>query len=166
MAPVLFISIMSAFTETLEVEWKNARIMVCMVQSAIGEQLMNGEGKLRGHLPKDYMSHSLTAAKILQCLYVGDGTFIFASRADLTKGLDLIYTHFGKFGLEMHIGRGNSPSKMECVFFPSPGFFDSCLPSLPATNDAAMNNVIGDKSNDGLSLAERIDENNTRTQWE
>jgi hypothetical protein len=120
MAPVLFLFLMSAIAETLEIEWKNASISVCTVGSVIGTELANGGGKLHGHLPKDYLSRSLTAVEILRCLYVNDGAFIFTTRADLTKGLDLIYKHFACFGLEMHIGREGSPSKTECVFFPPP----------------------------------------------
>ena len=39
--------------------------------------------------------------------------------------MDLVYHHFGRFGLEMHIGRGPSQSKAECVFFPPPQFFQT-----------------------------------------
>jgi hypothetical protein len=54
---------MSAFAETLETELKNAGIGVCMVQSVIDETLLAGKGKLRGHLPKDYLSQGLTAVE-------------------------------------------------------------------------------------------------------
>jgi hypothetical protein len=56
MAPVLFLFLMSAFAETLGTEWKSAGFGVCTVQSVIGEKLLAGKGKLRGHLPKDYLS--------------------------------------------------------------------------------------------------------------
>jgi hypothetical protein len=79
MAPVLFLFLISAFAETLESEWKSAGIEVCTVRSVIGTQLANGEGKLQGHLPKDYLSRLLTAVEILQCLYVDNGAFIFTS---------------------------------------------------------------------------------------
>jgi hypothetical protein len=59
---------MSAFAETLETEWKNAGIQVCMVQSVIGEKLLAGKGKLRGHLPKNSLSQGLITVEILQCL--------------------------------------------------------------------------------------------------
>jgi hypothetical protein len=118
MAPVLFLFLMSAFSETLETEWKNDGIGVCTVQSVIGEKLLAGEGKLRGHLPKYYLSQGLTAVEIPQCLYVDDGAFIFASHTDSKKGLTLIHKNFEQLGLEMHIGRGENPSKTECVFFP------------------------------------------------
>ncbi len=130
MAPVLFLFLMSAFAETLETEWRNAGIRVYTVQSVTGEKLLAGTGKLRGHLPKDYLSQGLTAVEILQCLYVDDGAFIFASRTDLKKGLTLIYKHFEQVGLEMHIGRGENPSKTECVFFPPPIFFASRMLAL------------------------------------
>jgi hypothetical protein len=126
MVPVLFLFLMSAFAETLETEWKNAGIGICTVQSVIGKRLLAGKGKLRGHLPKDYLSQGLTAVAILQCLYVDDGAFIFTSCTDLKKGLTLIHKHFEQLGLEMHIGRGETTSKTGCVFFPPPpGFF--CL---------------------------------------
>ena len=42
--------------------------------------------------------------------------------------------HFAKFGLEMHIGKENKPSKTECVFFPTLGYFT--LPTLPNSDDS------------------------------
>ena len=144
MAPVPFLFLMSAFAEALETEWKNAEIEVCTVQSYVGEKLKSGEGKLRGHLPKEYMARMLTTVKILQCLYVDGGAFIFASRADMMQELALVYCHFGCLGLEMHIGQGENPSKTECVFFSPPGFFDLHMPALPAQeNDNEINNTLG-----------------------
>jgi len=70
-----------------------------------------------------FTSKTLTAYEILQCLYVDDGAFPFGSREDLKRGMELILHRFGRFSLEMHIGRGASPSKTECVFVPSPQFF-------------------------------------------
>ena len=55
-------------------------------------------------------------------MYVDDGAFTFEDRDQLTRGLNLIYQHFAKFGLEMHIGKGKKASQTECVFFPPPGF--------------------------------------------
>ena len=61
---------------------------------------------------------------ILQILYIDDGAFIFNSRKDLIKGVNLINETFKKFGLEMHIGRNGKASKTECIFFPPPGYFN------------------------------------------
>jgi hypothetical protein len=104
MAPVLFLFLMAAFVETFESEWKNVGIGVCTVCSVDGQKLASGKGKLRGHLPKEYLSKGLTAVKILQCLYVDDGAFIFASRPNMTQGLTLVHHHFSHFDLKMHIG--------------------------------------------------------------
>jgi hypothetical protein len=75
---------MSAFAEMLKTEWKNAGIGVCTVRSFIGEKLASSKGKLRGHLPKEYLARELAAVEILHCLYVDDGAFIFALRANMT----------------------------------------------------------------------------------
>ena len=56
-------------------------------------------------------------------LYVDNGAFPFEDRLQLELGLSLIHNHFLKFGIEMHIGRGNKASKTEFIFFPPPGFF-------------------------------------------
>ena len=78
------------------------------------------KGQLSGHTPKMFKSRTLTAHEIFQCLYVDDGAFPFDSRESLEKGMTLIFHHFAKFGLQMHIGRNGEMSKTECVFFPPP----------------------------------------------
>ena len=62
-------------------------------------------------------------------IYVDDRDFVFESRHQLETGNPLLLRHFANFGLEMHIGKENKPSKTECVFFPTPGYFT--LPTLP-----------------------------------
>jgi hypothetical protein len=133
MDPVLFLFLVSAFAETLKAGWKCAGIEVCTVQSFIDQSLTSGKGKLRGHLTKEYLSRELSAVKILQCFYVDDGAFIFKLGADMTRGLALLYRHFGRLGLEMQIGCGEIPSKTECVFFPPPpaSLTPTCPPCLP-----------------------------------
>ena len=94
MAPVLFLFLMSAFAETLEVAWREAGIEVCTVQSVTGTRLTAGN-----------LARNLTAVEIFQCfLYVDDGAFISSSRDNLIQGIDLIHNHFARLGLEMHIG--------------------------------------------------------------
>ena len=39
-------------------------------------------------------------------LYVDDGAFPLEDREQLALGAQLIFDHFKRFGLEMHIGRG------------------------------------------------------------
>ena len=55
---------MLAFAETLEIEYKAAGIDVCTVRLVIGCKLALGKGKIRGHLPKEYLSQALTAVEI------------------------------------------------------------------------------------------------------
>jgi hypothetical protein len=70
-----------------------------------------------------FASNSLKAYEILQCLYVDDIGIPFSTRKDLQQGMELIFHHFARFGLEIHIGRGTTTTKTECVFFPPPQFF-------------------------------------------
>ena len=94
MAPVLFLFLMSAFAETLEVAWREAGIEVCTVRSVTGTRLTAGN-----------LARNLTAVEIFQCfLYVDYGAFISSSRDNLIQGIDLIHHHFARLGLEMHIG--------------------------------------------------------------
>ena len=123
MAPVLFLFLMTAFAETLELIWRDRDILILSVMTAADEHL--AEGKICSHTPAMFRSKKLTAYGILQCLYVDDGAFPFGTREDLQQGMELVYHHFARFGLEMHIGRGALESKTECVFFPPP-------PVLPA----------------------------------
>ena len=121
MAPVLFLFLMTAFAETLELVWKDHNIPILSEMTAADEHFE--KGKICSHTPAMFRSKKLTAYGVLQCLYVDDGAFPFGTREDMRRGLELIYHHFARFGLEMHIGRGTSESKTECVFFPPPQFF-------------------------------------------
>jgi len=66
----------------------------------------------------------------------------------------------------MHIGHGTAASKTECIFFPPPSFFDSCLPSLPAPNCADELHIVLDSSNDALTDEECQAEQQERTRRE
>ena len=131
MAPVLFLFLMTAFAETLELVWKERDIPILRVMTTANEHI--AEGKICSHTPTMFKSKKLTAYEILKCLYVDDGIFPFGTREDLQRGTELIFHHFTRFGLEMHIGRGALESKTECVFFPPPQFFQR----LEKTNVAA-----------------------------
>jgi len=131
MAPVLFLFLMTAFAETLEIVWKDQGIPILSVMTAADEHL--AEGKICSHTPAMFRSKKLAKYEILQCLYIDDCAFPFGTREDLQRGMELVYCHFARFGMEMHIGRGSSESKTECVFFPPPQFFQR----LERSNDAA-----------------------------
>ena len=120
MAPVLFLFLMTAFAETLEDEWNRNNLKKISFSHATLNNLSSGQ--LIGHPTRK--SYKGDNSEILQILYMDDGSFLFNSREDLEIGLEMIYTHFSRFGLEMHIGRNNQTSKTECIFFPPPGYFN------------------------------------------
>ncbi len=131
MAPILFLFLMSAAAETLELAWKRANIEVLTVAHTPANEL--DTGCVQGYTPKMFTSRNLTAYEIYQLLYVDDGTFPFPTRDALTKGLALIHSHFARFVLKVHIVRNGNPSKTECIFFPPPSnslMLSTCLIQL------------------------------------
>jgi hypothetical protein len=58
-----------------------------------------------------YNSTRLTVFEIFQLLYVNNGAFPFPDCNTLIAGINLIYSHFAQFGLEIHIGWGEESSK-------------------------------------------------------
>jgi hypothetical protein len=121
MPPVLFLSLMTAFAETLEIAWKQQGILILNVMTTTDDKL--SEGRICSHTPAMFSSSSLNAYEILQCLYIDDIGIPFGTQKDLQKGMELIFHHFSRFGLEMHIGQGKTASKTKCVIFPPPQFF-------------------------------------------
>ncbi len=134
MAPVLFLFLMTAFAKTLEIVWREKEIPILSIMTASNDNLING--KICSHTPAMFTSKTLTVYEILQCLYVNNGAFPFGTRDDLMKGMELIYHHFSRFGMKMHIGRGTSQSKTECIFFPPP----PVLPTLAMLCWSYLNN--------------------------
>ena len=66
----------------------------------------------------------------------------------------------------MHIGCGTAALKTECVFFPPSGFFDSCLPSLPAPSCTDELHDVTDFGNDALTNDECRAEQQEQTRRE
>jgi hypothetical protein len=147
MAPVLFLFLMTAFAKTLEIVWKEWDIPILCLMTTANEHI--SEGKICSHTPAMFKSKKLTAYEILQCLYVDIGAFPFGTREDLQCGMELIFHHFARFGLEMHIGRGASESKTECVF--SPPLSSSSAWRRPTPQHAQSN--------------KRSEEHNKHTPW-
>jgi hypothetical protein len=95
MAPVLFLFLMTAFAETLEIVWKQQGTPILNVMMTADDKL--SEGRICSHTPAMFMSKSLTGYKILQCLYVDDIGIPFGMRKDLQQGMKLIFHHFAQF---------------------------------------------------------------------
>ena len=96
-------------------------------------------GKITGHKKKYFEQGTLLA--LFYVLYVDNGVFTFEDRDQLTRGLNLICQHFTKFGLKMHVVKGNKSSKTECVFFPPPVFFRLKL-NLPNKNRKGKRRIL------------------------
>ena len=112
---VLFLFMVMALAETLEKEWVRAGLkMVTLKQQHTGHVTT---ANLLGTSVKPSRKALLN---ILCVLYVDGGAFTFEDRDQLERGISLIYPHFTRFGLEMHIGKEKKASKTECVLFPSP----------------------------------------------
>ena len=102
MAPVFLLFIEMAFSETLEKKWIKAELNVINLRQHTHSPC--DVGKLTGHKKKSFEQGTLLA--LFCVLYVKDGTFTFEYRNQLTRGLTLIYHHFTRFGIEMHVGKG------------------------------------------------------------
>jgi hypothetical protein len=62
-------------------------------------------------------------------LFIDDGAFIFNSRDDLSRGLEIIVEQFANFGLEVHIGQVKQQVKLEVYTSPSlPGSYPQNTP--------------------------------------
>ena len=53
-------------------------------------------------------------------LFADDCGLLFETRDDMVEGANYIFAHLKRFGLHMHVGRGNTVSKTEAVYFPPP----------------------------------------------
>ena len=134
MSPVLFLFIMTAFAETLEQEWESANIPKASFHHTPMPEMQKGQ--LASHPGSKSKLNSGDIYEIIQTLFVDDGAFVFESREDLTKGLEILIKVFDYFGLEMHLGKGDKASKTECVYFPAPSFFKPPAALPPAINES------------------------------
>ncbi len=139
MAPVIFLFLMSVAAETLEVKWCEAGITVLKVAHSSDDDLESG--CIHGHTPRMYNSTRLTVFEIFQLLCVNNGAFPFPDCNALIAGINLVYSYFACFGVEIHIRWGEESSKTECVFFAPPQFFnDNDVFSTPGLTDGHADN--------------------------
>ena len=117
-APVMFLFMVIAFAETLETEWIKAYLK--MINLRQHTHSPRDVGKLTGYKENNFEQGTLLA--LFCVLYIDDGAITFEDREQLTRGLNLIYQHFTRFVLEMHIGKRKKASKTKCLIFPPPGF--------------------------------------------
>jgi hypothetical protein len=92
MALVLFLFVVTAFAETLEIVWKQQGIPILNVMTTADDKL--SKGRICSHAPAMFLSKSLNACEILQCLYIDDIGIPFGTQKDLQQGMELILHHF------------------------------------------------------------------------
>ena len=99
-ALVRFLFLMMAFTETLEHEWR--ALVLSKAQFSRKDISPRSTGHLVSHRPGPFLSGTLF--DIFCMFYVDNDTFVFESRTNIKRGINLPSDHFARFGLEMHIG--------------------------------------------------------------
>jgi hypothetical protein len=103
--PALFLFIIQAALETMD--WPVAKPEFCTLENGVTE----------GQRPR---KRGVTRFEHWKSLFADDCAVLFNKRRDLVKGANYLFTHLGRFGLQMHIGRGNGKSKTEAMHCPAP----------------------------------------------
>jgi len=105
---VLFLFIMQAAMETLE--WPDG--------VSKPEFMTREHGKITGE--RTSRVRDASSFELWTSLFADDCVLLFQSRDELIRGSSHIFAHLQKFGLCMHVGRGDAASKTEAMYFPPP----------------------------------------------
>ena len=102
-----------------------------------------------------------TSFEFFASLFADDCAVLFESHKDMVIGMDYMYQHFLKFGLEIHLGRGTAKSKTEAMFFPKPRCDDGTTPpNFPCADGfisyTRLFKYLGSHIVPGLDSAEEI----------
>ena len=102
-----------------------------------------------------------TSFEFFASLFADDCAVLFESHKDMVIGMDYMYQHFLKFGLEIHLGRGTVKSKTEAMFFPKPRCDDGTTPpNFPCADGfisyTRLFKYLGSHIVPGLDSAEEI----------
>jgi hypothetical protein len=115
LAPILFIFVMHAVSNTLDKKWD-------FETPDFRWQPDTLDGKPRGQLCGTRHTTEGTRFSFFKSYYVDDTAFILLSREELVAASKLIVSHFRRFGLTIHTGvkSKNEGSKTEAIHFPRP----------------------------------------------
>jgi hypothetical protein len=131
MAPILFLFVMLAVMETLDLTGTTKPEFRYFPQS---DKPLKQRGRLLGQPTKSNGS----SFNIENLLYVDDGAFLFQSHSDIQTGAQKIHDHFAHFGLQMHVGNASTKSKTEAMFFPTT--LQEAESSITCPGDLILNN--------------------------
>jgi hypothetical protein len=98
-APVLFLFLMLAVSKTMKKNWKNKTPTFGHFKS----NKWNRSGQLKN---QNYRTKG-DLLEMFHLLFVDDSTFLFESLQDMKNGAHTIHDHYARFGLVMHVGRGD-----------------------------------------------------------
>ena len=107
--PVLFLFIMQAAMETMT--WPVAEPQFCTAKEVEPARL-HGERSTR--------KRGARCFQLPPSLFADDCAVVFEIRNDMEVGMTYMIKHLSRFGLMVHVGRGTTSSKTECMFFPRP----------------------------------------------
>jgi len=82
------------------------------------EFMTREHGKITGE--RTSLVRDASSFELWTSLFADDCVLLFQSRGELIRGSSHIYTRLRKFGLCMHVGRGDAASKTEAMYFPPP----------------------------------------------
>ena len=113
MYPVLFLFVIQAFLDTLKLE-------SCPTKFSYFRENKNGNTRTtKGRLLNQNSTAIGTVFELQSSFYVDDSCFIFQDRDGLKNAINVLDTHFSRFGLKMHVGSSTAKAKSEAMFFPS-----------------------------------------------
>ena len=113
--------------------------------------------KITGQVSKQRSNHF----DFWHSLFADDCGLLFASRKNLIDGTEQIYKHLAKFGLQMHVGRGNTRSKTEAMCIPSKAHPDGDTSKYMVDGDGFVEftdefKYLGTMMNSTLSMSKVI----------
>jgi hypothetical protein len=115
MSPVLFLFIIQAFLDTLQLDDQP-------VDFAYFPENKNGKTETaKGRLINQNTSEKGVTFNLQSSFYVDDRFFGFQNRNELYEAANVLNPHFTRFGLTMHLESNTLKSKLGAMFF-------SCIP--------------------------------------
>ena len=127
MSSVLFLFVIQAFLETLELKAPP------IVYNHFPENKNGNMNTQKGRLLSQNSKAKGTPFTFNSSFYVDDSFFLFQTKQQLEQAIIDLDEHFSRFGLIMHLGTASTKSKSEAMYFP---------PSLTQAKEDFDNNTL------------------------
>ena len=136
LSPIIFLFVMTAFSEILDKKWKTAGIAMVEAEHTPLSELEKGQ--LTGHTRPAQKRG--TSTHVTQTLFLDDSGFPFETREDAAIGTKLVRETFASLGLEMHCGtKDSTKSKTEILWIPAPSFYTDAAKDLHRNATPTLN---------------------------